>query len=60
MKEYGLLQHDERVEITKIPSENRKCQYCNVLEDEFHFIFECPRYNNIRYIYFQDYLNNVK
>jgi len=42
----------------KIPFENSKCQYCNVLEDEFHFIFECPMYNNISHIYLQDYLDN--
>jgi len=43
------------LKLNKIPFENRKCQYCNVLEDEFHFIFECPMYNNIRHIYLQDY-----
>jgi len=46
------------VEHNKIPFENMKCQYCNVLEDEFHFIFECPMYKNIRHIYLQDYLDN--
>ena len=51
MKEYCFLQHDEIVEITKIPSESKKCQYCNVLEDEFHFIFKFAMYNNIKHIY---------
>ena len=32
-----------------------KCQYCNCLEDEFHFIFECPMYNNTRHIYCHEY-----
>ena len=26
----------------KIPYQNRKCKVCNVLEDEFHFLVECP------------------
>ena len=26
----------------------RKCQHCNVLENEFHFILECPVYHEIR------------
>ncbi|KAH3802567.1 hypothetical protein DPMN_156245 [Dreissena polymorpha] len=31
-----------------IPVQERKCQHCNVLEDEFHFLFECSLYNDIR------------
>ena len=33
----------------KIPWENRKCKSCNVLEDEFHFVLECPKtiYNEL-------------
>ena len=30
------------------PRENRLCKQCNVLEDEFHFLFECSLYSNIR------------
>ena len=32
----------------KIIRSERKCQNCNVLEDEFHFILECPVYLEIR------------
>jgi len=35
-------------------------QYCNVLEDHCHFIFECPMYITIRHIYLHDYLDNGK
>ena len=31
-----------------IPLNERKCQYCNKLEDEFHFVLECPLYNDFR------------
>lgn len=30
------------------PFDNRKCQFCNVLEDEFHFMFICPVYTDLR------------
>ena len=39
----------------KTPRENRKCKYCNMLEDEFHFLFECSNYNNLRTKYFKPY-----
>ena len=39
-----------RVAITQ-----RKCQLCNILEDEYHFIFECPAYNEIRNQYISRY-----
>ena len=29
------------------PFENRKCKHCQKLEDELHFILECPLYSNI-------------
>ncbi len=35
----------------KIPFENRKCYACNVLEDEYHFLFECSLYNGLRLKY---------
>ena len=28
------------------PRENRLCSICNVLEDEFHFLFECSLYKD--------------
>ena len=31
----------------KTPYERRKCKDCNVLEDEFHFLFECPLYTDL-------------
>ena len=39
----------------RIAFENRKCKHCQILEDEFHFILECPLYSNIRTVYFKRY-----
>lgn len=39
----------------RIAYENRKCRICNVLEDEFHFILECPLYLNLRRQYIPRY-----
>ena len=33
----------------------RKCLNCNNIEDEFHFILECTRYNEIRRKYIKKY-----
>ena len=34
-----------------IPFEERRCTSCHTLEDEFHFVLECSRYNDSRTIY---------
>ncbi len=39
----------------RTPIENRKCQMCNCLEDEYHFILECTMYSDIRNIYIRNY-----
>ena len=39
----------------RIAFENRKCKHCQILEDEFHFILECPLYSNIRTLYVKRY-----
>ena len=31
-----------------IPREDRTCNICNKLEDEYHFIIECPLYTDLR------------
>ena len=38
-----------------IPRDERKCQLCNELEDEFHFILECPLYHELRVEYINRY-----
>ena len=43
------------VKPNKIPYEDRKCQVCNVLEDEFHFLLECPLNTDLRKIYIHRY-----
>ena len=39
----------------KIPYNERKCHVCSCLEDEFHFLFECPLYSDIRKLYIKKY-----
>ena len=34
-----------------ISFEERHCTPCHLLEDEFHFVLECSRYNDLRTIY---------
>ena len=38
-----------------IPRNERKCQLCNTLEDEFHFLLECPLYFELRKTYINRY-----
>jgi len=39
----------------KIPRNERKCLSCNSLEDEFHFLLECPLYKEIRKLHIKKY-----
>ena len=50
---WRLSNHNLKIETDRyvtpiIPREERTCELCNVLEDESHVIFKCPRYNLIR------------
>ena len=38
-----------------IPLNERKCATCNTLEDEYHFIIECPNYLEYRRIHIKQY-----
>ena len=48
----------------RIPVENRKCKRCDVVENEFYFLFECPLYSELRIqhldCYFYEDPNNFK
>ena len=39
----------------RIPIEERKCVYCDLLEDEFHFVLECKCYTELRNRYIPRY-----
>ena len=41
---------------TKIPRNERKCKICNILDDEFHFFFNCKINKNIREIFLKYYI----
>ena len=38
-----------------IPRDDRKCHNCEILEDEFHFVIECPMYLELRKRYISKY-----
>ena len=40
---------------TRTPLEERLCYLCNTLEDECHFVLECPAYNEFRCKYIHKY-----
>ena len=42
----------------RLPIEERKCTDCDVLEDEYHLIFECNRYTELRKKYIPKYYWN--
>ena len=38
-----------------VPVNERKCKECNTLEDEFHFLLECKKYQDLRAMYIKRY-----
>ena len=40
---------------TRIPLDERRCQICDKLEDEYHFILECQLFNEFRQQYIKKY-----
>ena len=54
LTKFRLSNHDLTIEAgrhkkTKIPKQERFCPFCiNSVEDEIHFLINCPTYNNLR------------
>ena len=46
------------VKPNRIPVNERVCVFCNVLEDEFHFVLECKQYASLRTTYISKYYWN--
>ena len=44
--------------LNRAPLDERKCFRCQKLEDEFHFLFECELYSDLRYRYLKIYFRN--
>ena len=56
MSSYRLQVESERWhKPASIPISERKCTICNKLEDEFHFMFECSLYTELRNKYIKSY-----
>lgn len=47
--------HIETGRWTNTPLNERHCDLCNCLEDEYHFVLECNRYNELRKKYISEY-----
>ena len=53
LMKFRCSNHSLQIEIGRrhnIPRENRICTNCNmgIIEDEFHFLFECPKFQTLR------------
>ena len=46
------IEAGRRYKLIRTPVENRKCKRCDVVENEFHFLFECPLYSELQRQYF--------
>ena len=43
------MHHDSILFKSSSPSDQRTCKYCkHLVEDEIHFLFQCPQYSSIR------------
>ena len=39
----------------RVEHDEHKCRVCGILEDEYHFLIECPVYCNLRTLYVKRY-----
>ena len=42
----------------RVPIHERKCSFCNILEDEYHFVLQCSAYSELRKKYISKYFWN--
>ena len=56
-KNIDLIATTEVGRYNKIERNERKCRLCSLddVEDEYHFILVCPRFNDLRQIYIRRY-----
>jgi hypothetical protein len=52
------IESGRRVRPVRIAINERKCNLCGLLEDEFHFVIECCLYNDLRKKYITSYYWN--
>lgn len=57
MCSHPLRIHTGRYGVNRVERNERYCTYCDMhdLEDEYHFVLICPRYNDIRQKYIKRY-----
>ena len=55
---HSLAIETGRYGTTKIPADQRFCKFCPTnVEDEVHFLFQCPQYNLLRNEYNIPFIN---
>jgi hypothetical protein len=58
LSKFRLSSHDLAIETgryTNIRIEDRKCNQCNLIEDEYHFLLVCPKYRHLRQNFFKPF-----
>ena len=43
------------VKQNRVPIHERKCSFCNIIEDEYHFVIQCAAYSELREKYISNY-----
>ena len=65
MKKLRVSSHRLEIEVGRwarpnsTPVDERKCRYCNKLEDEFNFLLECTLYEDLRKHYIKKYFGHT-
>ena len=49
------IEADRWARSNSIPLNERNCSFCQVIEDEFHFVLECQLYSDLRKEYISNY-----
>ena len=49
------IEAGRRARHNSIPLNEIKCSFCQVIEDEFHFVLECQLYSDLRKNYISKY-----
>ena len=59
LSDHKLMIEEGRRAIPKVPREDRKCEECNIIEDEIHFLIDCDKHAYQRESAFQAIQNIV-
>ena len=66
LTKFSISSHKLKIETSRFtrpltPFERRVCDHCLMtIEDEFHFLMQCPKYSHIQSNFFQTFKNSAK